>query len=112
MIESSQNKIIKEIKSLSEKKYRDRTNTFIADGLRFVSEIPESMKVEKMIFSDGFAAKNDISRYMKRCECYVVSDRLFKEISETENPQGIMAVCEKINFDAEEIIKDYYLTNK
>ena len=106
MIESSQNKIIKEIKSLSEKKYRDRTNTFIADGLRFVSEIPESMKVEKMIFSDGFAAKNDISRYMKRCECYVVSDRLFKEISETENPQGIMAVCQKINFDAEEIIKD------
>ena len=62
MIESSQNKIIKEIKSLSEKKYRDRTNTFIADGLRFVSEIPERMKVEKMIFSDGFAAKNDISR--------------------------------------------------
>ncbi|MFR3044225.1 MAG: hypothetical protein ACLTM8_00540 [Veillonella parvula] len=59
-----------------------------------------------MIFSDGFAAKNDISRYMKRCECYVVSDRLFKEISETENPQGIMAVCQKINFDAEEIIKD------
>ena len=103
MIESSQNKIIKEIKSLSEKKYRDRTNTFIADGLRFVSEIPESMKVEKMIFSDGFAAKNDISRYMKRCECYVVSDRLFKEISETENPQGIMAVCQKINFDAEEM---------
>lgn len=105
MIESAQNKIIKELKLLSEKKHRDRLNLFIADGLRFVSEIPDDMKVEKMIFSSSFVLKNDISAFKKRTKCYEVSDRLFREISETESPQGIMAVCEKMDFDTEKIIR-------
>lgn len=105
LIESAQNRLIKEVKSLAEKKHRDRSGLFIADGLRFVSEIPDSAKIEKMIFSESFSIKNDISAYRNRAECYVVSDRLFSSLSDTENPQGIMAVCEKRKCSINDIIK-------
>ncbi len=105
MIESSQNKLIKEIKALAEKKKRDEEGLFIADGLRFVSEIPDRTNIIKMIFSESFANKNDISSYRKRAECFIISDRLFSSLSDTKNPQGIMAVCEKMSYDINKVIK-------
>ena len=95
VIESSQNRVIKEIKALSEKKHRDDKGVFIADGLRFVMEIPEDMNIEKIVFSESFASKNDISKFENRTECFVISDKLFASLSDTKNPQGIMAVCPK-----------------
>lgn len=105
IIESSQNRIIKEIKALSEKKHRDDKGVFIADGLRFVMEIPKDMDIEKIIFSESFISKNDISAFEKRAECYVISDKLFSSLSDTKNPQGIMAVCPKMIYKVSDIIK-------
>ena len=50
MIESTQNKLIKELRALGDKKHRDESGLFIADGFRFVSEIPENTKINKMVF--------------------------------------------------------------
>lgn len=105
VIESKNNKAIKELKSLSDKKYRDELGLFIADGLRFVNEIPESVIVDKMIFSETFAEKSDLSAYGKKTNNLIISDKLFSEISETKNPQGIMAVCKKNQFNAKDIVK-------
>lgn len=105
MIESSQNKIIKEIKALGDKKRRDERGLFIADGLRFVSEIPKDLKIERMIFSESFADKNDISEYRKRSKCCIVSDRIFGDLSDTKNPQGIIAICHKTEHRLKDIIK-------
>ena len=105
IIESKSNHIIKELKSLSERKYRNQSGLFIADGLRFVNEIPKSVNVDKYVFSESFAAKNDISVYKKRADTYIISDRLFADISETKNPQGIIAVCHKQEYSVKDIIK-------
>ena len=105
MIESAHNRLIKDIKALADKKNRDREGLFIADGARFVSEIPENVKIVKMIFSESNAEKNDIDGYFKKAECAVISDRLFSSLSDTKNPQGIMAVCKKMKSDIKNIIK-------
>lgn len=105
MIESAQNKLIKEIKALSDKKNRDESGLFIADGLRFVSEIPENMHIEKMFFSESYASKNDINMYSRKTQCFVVSDKLFASLSDTKNPQGIIALCRKMSYDINKIIK-------
>ena len=105
MIESAHNRLIKDIKALADKKNRDRKGLFIADGARFVSEIPENVKIVKMIFSESYAEKNDIDGYFKKAECAVISDRLFSSLSDTKNPQGIMAVCKKMKSDIKNIIK-------
>ena len=41
MIMTGTNKFAKTIKSLKERKYREETGLFIAEGLRFVNEIPD-----------------------------------------------------------------------
>ena len=58
-----------------------------------------------MVFSESFASKNDINKYSKKAECFVVSDNLFSVLSDTKNPQGIIAVCRKMSYDIKKIIK-------
>lgn len=105
IIESRNNKTVKEIKSLSDKKYRDELGLFIADGLRFVNEIPNNVIIDRIILSETFAEKTDITRYNATAETLIISDKLFSEISETKNPQGIIAVCKKIQYTSKDIIK-------
>ena len=50
MINRGTNKISKQIKSLKERKHRDSEGLFIAEGLRFVNEIPEDYQIEYYAF--------------------------------------------------------------
>ena len=95
MIESSKNKIVKKIKSLQQKKYRDKENMFIVEGIRFLSEIPDEYPILFFAVCDTFQKKNDISIYKNRAEVFIFSDEIFQLVSETENSQGILAVCQK-----------------
>jgi len=106
VIESKNNKIIKEIKSLSDKKYRDESDFFIADGLRFVNEIPKTFEIDKILFSESFAKKHNTEQYSTIANTLIISDKLFSELSETKNPQGIMAICKKIKYNKNDIIKN------
>ena len=104
MINRGTNKISKQIKSLKERKHRDSEGLFIAEGLRFVNEIPEDYQIEYYAFSESFVNENNTERYKKTA--YVFDDKAFKEFSETNNPQGIIAVCGKKFFDPESILKN------
>ena len=46
IIESNQNKIIKEVNALKAKKERDKTGLFILEGKRLVEEIPNSWEIK------------------------------------------------------------------
>lgn len=95
MITSKQNKIVKEIIKLKTKKFRENKQKFYVEGKRIIDEIPKNIKVDKYIFSSEFYEKN--REIYKNSECIVLSDDIFKEISDTENPQGIMAICKMQN---------------
>ncbi|WP_304509228.1 TrmH family RNA methyltransferase [Anaerotignum sp.] len=96
-IESHQNKVFKRIKSLNQKKNRDREDIFVAEGLRFVSEIPQGWEVELFAVSDAFAQENDMEIYEERAKTFIFPNELFSLLGDTENPQGILAVCKKQN---------------
>ena len=64
-IESHQNKIFKQIKGLSLKKNRDKEGLFVAEGLRFVSEIPLSWEIEMFVVTKTFAKDNGIKNFEK-----------------------------------------------
>ncbi len=95
MIQSHSNSKIKLVKSLSKKKYRDIKNMFIVEGERFVKDIPHYTKVEIILISQSFSEKKDLSNY-KNYE--IVEDKIFKELCDTTNSQGILAVCHKANY--------------
>lgn len=107
MITSKDNKIIKKINSLKNKKEREKTNLFIVEGKRFVSEIPNNWKVEFFSVSESFKKYNDIQKYEEIADIFIISDNIFNSISETKNSQGIIAVCEQKKYD----ISNFILTN-
>ena len=96
-ITSPSNPLIKEIKSLYKKKGRWAKNLYLAEGIKIVEEcIDNDCPIVNIIYSDellntrgGQALFNRIKSYDRLVH---VSDKLYREISDTENPQGILAV--------------------
>ncbi len=92
LIESRNNKLIREILKLREKNYRDKSNQFIIEGKKFVDEIPTSWQINKIVVAQSFAlAKN-------YANVFVLPDKLFAQIADTKHSQGILAICAKKNF--------------
>ena len=76
-IESHQNKVFKRIKSLNLRKNREKEGVFIAEGLRFVSEIPSDWDVEMFMVSEDFAKEKNLVNYDNRAETYILTNELF-----------------------------------
>lgn len=92
MITSDKNKIIKDILKLKDKKIREKTGFFYIEGKRFIEEIPKKFYIEKYIISENFYKKNNINNIKNYI---LVTDNVFKKISDTTTPQGIMAILKK-----------------
>ncbi|NLY44679.1 MAG: RNA methyltransferase [Tissierella sp.] len=98
-ISSSQNSLIKEIKGLNRKKNRWKNRLFIIEGIKIIEEaIINGIKIKSILFSDGFLDSEEGSVFYEgiknRDNLVKINDSLFNSISDTENPQGIMAICE------------------
>jgi len=99
-IQSKDNKLIKEIKKLKERKYRDSYQKFFIEGYRFVAEVFKAKaKVECLLVAQGQEEKyKDFLEAVSLKEKYIVKDNLFKDICSTENPQGMAAVISKTQY--------------
>lgn len=102
VITSKENEIIKNIKKLKDKKYRDEENKFIVEGIKMVKEaILENVKISKIVIcedciNDG-TIEQELLYEIAKHNCIYVSQKVFQTITEVTNPQGILAVVEKEN---------------
>ncbi len=98
MITSSSNSLIKHVRLLHKKKIRWESKNFFVEGLRSVKEsIISHAEIEYFLYSDSLfetkGGKDLFSLIDKNYEnVYNITDKLLKEISDTQNPQGIIAV--------------------
>ena len=97
-IESINNNIIKQTVSLQNKKYRDELGLFVVEGEKQVLEIPKHYKIEYIILTEKYKNLN-----FAETKVYTTTETVFKKISDTKTPQGILAVLKKPNFNIEEI---------
>ncbi len=100
LITSKDNEIVKQIKKLGEKKYRDETNSYIIEGLKLVEEaIKEGAQIEKIIICEESTRASEISKNLMyeiaKYDCVYVTEKIFKTLTQVMNPQGIMAVIKK-----------------
>ena len=96
VISSKDNEIIKKIKSLKEKKYRDIENCYIIEGIKLVKEaIAENAK----IINDG-EIDTDTLYEIAKFDVVYVTEKVFKTITDVKTPQGIIAVIEKNNINS------------
>jgi len=111
IIQSSQNTTIKEIKYLHLKKNRDAQGLYFVEGIRFINDaIDNGQDIVKVVVSDKLESLNGgkelIERVITVCaDCYLVPEKLFKEISDTQTPQGILAVLKKREFVLDTVIE-------
>ena len=87
---SVENKKIKNIKKLNNKKYRDEFNEFLIEGEHLVEEAYKNKILKEIILEEGTDIDIDVPK------SYVTSSVL-KYISELDNPSKIMGICKKIN---------------
>lgn len=100
IIESKENPLFKEIKKLKDKRHRTLEGKFIVEGLRFVKEALDSdFSVEYLIVCDESKDKFNIDYEALKSytKVYLMKYTLVKALSETENPQGILAIVNKKN---------------
>jgi len=95
---SPSNKTVKHIKSLYQKKNRDSYREIIIEGLKNINEaISSEWKIETIVFSETVYRSEDFdflknSCVLKKIKTIIVSEKLFNDICDTENSQGILAV--------------------
>ncbi len=92
MIISKQNALVKEIRSLADKKFRDSLNLYVVENVKTVKEVLAlNLNVKRVVCTEkGFGA---IEGFYANYE--LVSEEIFKYISAEVSPQGVLAVVEK-----------------
>lgn len=102
VITSKDNELIKNIKKLKEKKYRDATGKYIIEGVKLVEEaINENAQIETIVVCEDCVKEDTIDKKLmyeiaKQNIIYVTS-KVFSVITDVSNPQGILAVIKRSN---------------
>lgn len=111
IIQSENNSQIKQWKKLLTRKERDRTDMFLVEGFHLVEEsLKQKDSVIDIIINEGTELP---SRWdYGTTPITVVSKDIFNSLSETEAPQGILAVCHQVQHSfAEEHTKTVLLVD-
>ncbi|KGN03537.1 RNA methyltransferase [Clostridium novyi A str. 4570] len=117
LIESKDNTLIKYLRKLRKKKYRVQEEKFLVEGFRFVEEaIKSTFQVSHVLIAESAIEKcnsfnilNSVDENTKVC---LVKDEILKELCETNNPQGIIAVVDNKKISIEDKNGFYILIDK
>ena len=89
---------------------RKEDGVFITEGIRMFTEIPED-RLLKILISEGFSSAHpdlmeEVSKKQARsgAELRIVRDEVFRRLSDTLAPQGILAVVRAFTYSQEEIL--------
>lgn len=103
MITSTSNEQVKNIIQLKEKaKVRRQKKLFVVEGIKMFREIPKD-KLVSVFVSEKFEKENE--ELLSHTDYILLSDIVFKKISDTVTPQGILAVVKQNEFTVEDIIE-------
>lgn len=124
-IVSTANKTFKHIKALGRKNYREKHKEFVIEGVRLLKEALQShAPIKAVLVSESFL-KNDQNRaFLDKLlmdvnnrpphpppptphSIYTCNDRMFKEMTHTETPQGILAVAAVQSRSLKDITEDH-----
>ncbi|MBQ9141021.1 MAG: RNA methyltransferase [Lachnospiraceae bacterium] len=109
MITSVANARVKQVVQWQTKaKERKKDNVFLAEGLKMFEEAPESW-IREIFVEEVFFEKLDrvssIYKKLVKTGYEIVSIEVFKKMSDTQTPQGILTVLERPEYQLTELLK-------
>ena len=102
IISSESNGQIKEIIKLQKQaRERKKTKKFVVEGIKMVQEAINFKKLDKMYVSESALEKTaqSIGKKIEEISYEVVADNVFRQISDTVTPQGVLAVVNMPEYD-------------
>ena len=105
MITSASNQRVKNLVSLIQKsKARREQDVFITEGVKmFLEAAPEMIK--EVYVSASFYEKGPAREKIEQCNYEVLSDELFKKVSDTQTPQGVLCVMKQFHYKLEDLFQ-------
>lgn len=105
MITSTSNQKMKRLVNLSQKaKVRRQEGVFIVEGPRMFVEAPKDW-VKEVYVSESFYNTTKIKDKINQFSYEIVADDVFKKVSNTITPQGILSVLKQPSYDFEKLFK-------
>ena len=104
MITSAGNQQMKNLVLLMKKaKARNEQETFVVEGRKMAEEIPDGWLIKTYV-SESFERENEL--FLKGRDYEVVSDSVFKAVSDTQTPQGILCLVKKPSYRLNDLLSD------
>lgn len=104
MITSLANGQIKNIIQLNQKaKARREQGLFVAEGKKMFLEAPAHF-VEKVYVTESLSSDEALMAEVRKYPYDIVADPVFKQMSDTQTPQGVLTVLKKPVYQAEDIL--------
>ena len=105
MITSASNQQMRKVRALlSRAKTRNEEKLFVVEGPRMVEETPEHLR-EAVYCSESFAAEEKNRNLVTLLRPEVVVDSVFRATSDTQNPQGILAVVQQQRYTLDDLCR-------
>lgn len=109
MISSETNQQVKEIVKLQKQaKYRHKTSLFITEGIKMLSEAAGSGSLVKIYISEAVmeVGKAVPEKLLNEYPYEIVSDKVFRQMSDTVTAQGILGIARQPAYNIEDILND------
>lgn len=105
MITSSANAKVKQVMNLAKKsKARREAGLFVAEGVRLFRELPKD-RIEGVFVSKSFLKNPNNEALIGSGSYEMVADDVFKTMSDTATPQGILALVRQFHYGFEDVLK-------
>lgn len=100
VITSKDNEFVKHVKKLKEKKYREEYGEFIVEGIKMLQEaILENAKIKQIVVCEDCKNSGGIPQELlyeiAKYDCVYVNEKVFTQMTDVSNPQGILAIIDK-----------------
>lgn len=102
MITSTANSQVKTVVNLLKKSgERRKLGLFVIEGIRMFSEVPKD-RIHKIYAAESFVKEG--AGVLEEYDYETVSDNVFRQMSDTKTPQGILAIVRMPEYDISDVI--------
>ncbi len=105
MITSMANPQIRNLSALLKKaKERKNQKAFVVEGIKMFLEAPKDMVVNVYV-AESFLSEEEHGKMLKGYAYEIVADSVFRAVSDTQTPQGILAIVRMPEYSFETLLK-------
>lgn len=102
MIESKNNQQIRNlIKLRKQSKERRKQKAFLVEGIRMFQEVPADKLVKAYATPEFYELHKEL---FEGKDFELVEEKIFKEISDTVTPQGVLAIVKQMDYSLEDLL--------